>query len=204
MASEGALHEFSLLAKDGLFNAAHPFGRLLGSAPTLGGYERCLIGELLGASASAAVLGGVAALVCGDQSLAQFLMQAAGAGVGSYVMAGPVGCPLMPDSGLHRHGRSGGDSGGDYVAGPVLLSPRLAGAAALGLLAWLVFTPGLDFQLVASSIMVSAGAAGGTIVMEPSEEAVGKRKSRRDDPEADFEPPGILEMESDLTSGDGV
>eukprot|EP00927_Polykrikos_kofoidii_P051460 TRINITY_DN4524_c0_g2_i1.p1 TRINITY_DN4524_c0_g2~~TRINITY_DN4524_c0_g2_i1.p1 ORF type:complete len:214 (+),score=31.72 TRINITY_DN4524_c0_g2_i1:189-830(+) len=150
------------------------------SGDVLGGPARCIIGETLGAAACAAIFGWVAALIFGDQSLPQFMAQVVGAGSGSYSMAGPVGCPLVPGSMLNfgstdstrefRPKSSGQQQPRERdtpvgVAKPVMWV-RFAGAGAAGLLAWLVFTPDLDFQLVASSIMVSAGALGFSILME--------------------------------------
>lgn len=164
-----------------------------------GGPGRCIIGELTGAGGAAVVAGGIASLFCGDQSFAQFAAQAVAAGLAAHAMAGPVGCPLLPDSGIRRWaamaaGESDDEDEGDLSGGtadvtrslgsgatPRQLVARLVGASAVALLTWFVFPPCLDFQLVVSSILVSGGTLGASILADPAEEGTPQHAPRMEE-----------------------
>lgn len=119
----------------------------------------CILGELAGAGTASLVLGSFGGIVGGEQSAMQVALQALGSSGGAYVMTSTIGCPLLP------HHSTGAATG--RKAGPRDLGIRLVGASIGALLAWLAFPKGLDFALVASSVVTSVGAVVATIATQP-------------------------------------
>mmetsp|Transcript_10815 Transcript_10815/g.24433 ORF Transcript_10815/g.24433 Transcript_10815/m.24433 type:complete len:180 (-) Transcript_10815:91-630(-) len=159
-------------------------------------FQRCFLGELLAALATAVVVGGFVGFALGPQSVAQFAAQAVAAGSGSYWYATsrPSECPLLAAS------SSAGPPG--LTGGPSRLLPRLGGASAGAFLAWLAFPPDLDFALVASSIIMAAGSAVASIASEISNPKPAVEPSEAD--KADAAPPEVVGMVSHLDEQESV
>mmetsp|Transcript_62921 Transcript_62921/g.99902 ORF Transcript_62921/g.99902 Transcript_62921/m.99902 type:complete len:209 (+) Transcript_62921:60-686(+) len=128
----------------------------------------CFIGELMGAGFMSILLGGIGALIAGEQSVLQVALQALGAGGGAYAMAGPIGCPLSGP-----FAQTGAPKPPPSKVGRRHFALRLVGASVAGLLAWFAFPKGLDFAFFASSMLVSAGSASASFLSNPLEAYAG-------------------------------
>mmetsp|Transcript_101886 Transcript_101886/g.263315 ORF Transcript_101886/g.263315 Transcript_101886/m.263315 type:complete len:202 (+) Transcript_101886:136-741(+) len=112
-------------------------------------------------------------VIAGLQSGPQLCAQAVGAAVGAYAMAGidysNVARDLVGEefSGVPRDPTIRTESGGPLKH----LGVRLAGSSAGATFAWVAFPPGLDFSLVATSLLVAAAAVIAALVTESWTEA---------------------------------
>ncbi|CAK0861115.1 unnamed protein product [Prorocentrum cordatum] len=128
---------------------------------------RCLMGEFCSGAVCAIGLGGLVAALLAPQSPAQFAAQAVGAAAGAhrYAQSGRSESCLLAAAlrqGAGPRAQSLREKG--YMA-----AARLAGASAGCFAAWSTFTPDLDFQVLASSLLATAGASIGSLLAEPEE-----------------------------------
>eukprot|EP00406_Dinophysis_acuminata_P084267 CAMPEP_0179247162 /NCGR_PEP_ID=MMETSP0797-20121207/19466_1 /TAXON_ID=47934 /ORGANISM="Dinophysis acuminata, Strain DAEP01" /LENGTH=143 /DNA_ID=CAMNT_0020954771 /DNA_START=87 /DNA_END=518 /DNA_ORIENTATION=+ len=90
--------------------------------------------------------------------MAQLAMQALGATLGAYGMSSVDYNQLLPDMGDLEEPPPAQRERSEPGGAPRQIATRLAGASVGALLAWLAFPPGLDFSLVASSLLVAGSA----------------------------------------------
>mmetsp|Transcript_24023 Transcript_24023/g.54201 ORF Transcript_24023/g.54201 Transcript_24023/m.54201 type:complete len:239 (-) Transcript_24023:40-756(-) len=137
-----------------------------GIATLVSGREQ--LGALGAAGGAAGGSAGVALLCAGTQGMVQLVAQAFGAATGALAMAG-VNPNKILDEGF---GEGFSPTDGDR---PTPMEPggpwkhfamRLAGASVGAALAWVAFPPGLDFSLVASSLLAAVGAVGAALASE--------------------------------------
>mmetsp|Transcript_38681 Transcript_38681/g.58363 ORF Transcript_38681/g.58363 Transcript_38681/m.58363 type:complete len:213 (-) Transcript_38681:19-657(-) len=145
----------------------------------------CHLGQAAGAGLSAFVLGALAIaisalfsptpqallsalLLCtGPQSVIQLTAQVIGASFGSYAMSAIDYRPFIGEMVTEAEHELPSNRPRPELGGPTKRFAVRAGASSVGALAvWLAFPPGLDFSLLASSLLIAVGAVLGTLTNE--------------------------------------